>query len=109
MLNIYDALFGSLPILLVGAVIGAIQFLHIDKAAKSETTFLTKIKLFIKTSSTSGILALSSFLITDNFDLSYSSRIGLSIFIAFAGYEKIQSIIDRLLDNISPKVKDSKS
>ena len=109
MLNIYDALFGSLPILLAGAVIGAIQFLHIDKAAKSETTFLTKIKLFIKTSLTSGILALSSFLITDNFDLSYSSRIGLSIFIAFAGYEKIQSIIDRLLDNISPKVKDSKS
>ncbi|EAK6855251.1 hypothetical protein DAG40_08670 [Campylobacter coli] len=109
MLNIYDALFGSLPILLIGAVIGAIQFLHIGKTAESETTFLTKFKLFIKTSATSGILALSSFLITDNFDLTYSSRIGISIFIAFAGYEKIQSIIDRLLDNISTKVKDSKS
>lgn len=109
MLNIYDALFGSLPILFIGAIIGAIQFLHIDKTAKFETTFLTKFKLFIKTSSTSGILALSSFLITDNFDLTYSSRMGISIFIAFAGYEKIQSIIDRLLDNISPKVKDSKS
>ncbi len=109
MLNIYDALFGSLPMLLIGAIIGAIQFLHIGKTAKSETTFLTKFKLFIKTSTTSGILALSSFLITDNFDLTYSSRIGVSIFIAFAGYEKIQSIIDRLLDNISPKVKDSKS
>lgn len=108
MLNIYDVLFSSLPILLIGAIIGAIQFLHIGKTAKYETTFLTKFKLFIKTSSTSGILALSSFLITDNFDLSYSSRIGISIFIAFAGYEKIQSIIDRLLDNISPKVKDSK-
>ncbi|EPY8037292.1 hypothetical protein ACXG0S_001872 [Campylobacter coli] len=107
MLNIYDALFCSLPMLLIGAVIGAIQFLHISKTA--ETTFLMKFKLFIKTSSTSGILALSSFLITDNFDLSYSGRIGTSIFIAFAGYEKIQSIIDRLLDNISPKVKDSKS
>lgn len=109
MLNIYDALFGSLPILLIGVVIGAVQFLHIDKAAESEVIFLTKFKLFIKTSTTSGILALSSFLITDNFDLTYSSRIGISIFIAFAGYEKIQSIIDRLLDNISPKVKDSKS
>lgn len=109
MLNIYDALFGSLPILLIGVVIGAVQFLHIDKAAKSEVIFLTNFKLFIKTSTTSGILALSSFLITDNFDLTYSSRIGISIFIAFAGYEKIQSIIDRLLDNISPKVKDSKS
>ncbi|HEH4511547.1 TPA: hypothetical protein SG275_001500 [Campylobacter coli] len=108
MLNIYDALFSSLPILLIGAVIGAVQFLHIDKAAKSKTNFLTRFKLFIKTSSTSGILALSSFLITDNFDLTYSSRIGVSIFVAFAGYEKIQSIIDRLLDNISPKVKDSK-
>lgn len=109
MLNIYDALFGSLPILLIGVVIGAVQFLHIGKTYESETTFLTKFKLFIKTSTTSGILALSSFLITDNFDLTYSSRIGISIFIAFAGYEKIQSIIDRLLDNISPKVKDSKS
>lgn len=109
MLNIYDALFGSLPILLIGTVIGTIQFLHVGKTAESETTFLSKFKLFIKTSTTSGILALSSFLITDNFDLTYSSRIGISIFIAFAGYEKIQSIIDRLLDNISPKVKDSKS
>lgn len=109
MLNIYDALFGSLPILLIGAVIGAIQFLHIGKTTEFETNFLTRFKLFIKTSSTSGILALSSFLITDNFDLTYSSRIGISIFIAFAGYEKIQSIIDRLLDNISPKAKDSKS
>lgn len=109
MLNIYDTLFGSLPILLIGAVIGAVQFLHIDKTTKSEAIFLTKFKLFIKTSTTSGILALSSFLITDNFDLTYSSRMGISIFIAFAGYEKIQSIIDRLLDNISPKVKDSKS
>lgn len=108
MLNIYDALFGSLPILLIGAVIGAVQFLHIDKADKSKTNFLIRFKLFIKTSSTSGILALSSFLITDNFDLTYSSRIGVSIFIAFAGYEKIQSIIDRLLDNISPKSKDCK-
>lgn len=108
MLNIYDALFGSLPILFIGAIIGTIQFLHIDKTTESETNFLTRFKLFIKTSSTSGILALSSFLITDNFDLSYSSRIGISIFIAFAGHEKIQSIIDRLLDNISPKVKDSK-
>lgn len=109
MLNVYDTLFGSLPILLIGAVIGAVQFLHIGKTTKSEDIFLTKFKLFIKTSTTSGILALSSFLITDNFDLTYSSRIGVSIFIAFAGYEKIQSIIDRLLDNISPKVKDSKS
>ncbi|RTH89695.1 hypothetical protein [Campylobacter jejuni] len=108
MLNIYDVLFSSLPILLIGAVIGTVQFLHIDKAAKSKTNFLTRFKLFIKTSSTSGVLALSSFLITDNFDLTYSSRIGVSIFIAFAGYEKIQSIIDRLLDNISPKDKDSK-
>ncbi|EMV9618987.1 hypothetical protein AADV15_000380 [Campylobacter coli] len=107
-MNIYDALFGSLPILFIGAVIGAVQFLHIDKTAKSETNFLTRFKLFIKTSTTSGILALSSFLITDNFDLTYSSRIGVSIFVAFAGYEKIQSIIDRLLDNISPKAKDSK-
>ncbi|ELH4668255.1 hypothetical protein Q9X44_001764 [Campylobacter coli] len=106
-MNIYDALFGSLPILFIGAVIGAVQFLHIDKTAKSETNFLTRFKLFIKTSTTSGILALSSFLITDNFDLTYSSRIGVSIFVAFAGYEKIQSIIDRLLDNISPKAKDS--
>ncbi|AEI88185.1 hypothetical protein [Campylobacter phage vB_CcoM-IBB_35] len=108
-MNVYDALFSSLPILFIGAVIGAIQFLHIDKTAKSETNFLTRFKLFFKTSTTSGILALSSFLITDNFDLTYSSRIGVSIFIAFAGYEKIQSIIDRLLDNISPKAKDSKS
>ncbi|MGI7717322.1 hypothetical protein ACNGMK_08760 [Campylobacter coli] len=108
-MNIYDALFGSLPILFIGAVIGAVQFLHIDKTAKHETKFLTRFKLFFKTSTTSGILALSSFLITDNFDLTYSSRIGVSIFIAFAGYEKIQSIIDRLLDNISPKAKDSKS
>ncbi|EKN8003697.1 hypothetical protein PYY25_001726 [Campylobacter coli] len=109
MLNTYEVLFGSLPILLIGAIIGAIQFLHVGKTAESKTTFLTKFKLFIKTASTSGILALSSFLITDNFDLTYSSRIGISVFIAFAGYEKIQSIIDRLLDNISPKVKDSKS
>lgn len=109
MLNIYDALFVSLPILFIGAVIGAVQFLHIDKTTKHETKFLTRFKLFFKTSTTSGILALSSFLITDNFDLTYSSRIGVSIFIAFAGYEKIQSIIDRLLDNISPKAKDSKS
>ncbi|CBJ93848.1 hypothetical phage exported protein [Campylobacter phage CP220] len=107
-MNFYDALFGSLPILFIGAVIGAVQFLHIDKTAKHETNFLTRFKLFFKTSTTSGILALSSFLITDNFDLTYSSRIGVSIFIAFAGYEKIQSIIDRLLDNISPKDKDSK-
>lgn len=108
-MNIYDVLFSSLPILFIGAAVGIVQFLHIDKTAKSETNFLTKFKLFFKTSTTSGILALSSFLITDNFDLTYSSRIGVSIFIAFAGYEKIQSIIDRLLDNISPKAKDSKS
>ena len=107
-MNIYDVLFGSLPILFIGAVIGTVQFLHIDKTTKYETNFLTRFKLFFKTSTTSGILALSSFLITDNFDLTYSSRIGVSIFIAFAGYEKIQSIIDRLLDNISLKAKDSK-
>lgn len=108
MVNIYDALFGSLPILFIGAIIGAIQFLHIDKTDKYETNFLMGFKLFVKTSSTSGVLALSSFLITDNFDLTYSGRIGISIFIAFAGYEKIQSMIDRLLDNISYKDKNSK-
>ncbi|HEG0266591.1 TPA: hypothetical protein SB288_001545 [Campylobacter coli] len=108
MVNIYDALFGSLPILFIGAIMGAIQFLHIDKTGKYETNFLMGFKLFVKTSSTSGVLALSSFLITDNFDLTYSGRIGISIFIAFAGYEKIQSMIDRLLDNISHKDKNSK-
>lgn len=105
MTNIYDVLFGSIPILLIGAAVGAVQFLHIDPTNKEKTNFLMGLKLFIKTSTTSGILAMTTFLISDNFDLTYSSRIGISVFVAFAGYEKIQVIIDKLLDNVSLKSK----
>lgn len=102
MYDVYDVLFSSLPIFFIGIIVGAVQQLHNDEAEKLSR--YQKIMHFFKSSTSAGILALATFLISDNFDMSYSTRIGISVFVSFAGYDKLQSLFEKILDSINKKI-----
>ena len=51
-------------------------------------------------------MALSVYLLTDALQISNSTRLGLAIFIAFAGYEKLEEIINKLIDFFMAKKED---
>lgn len=100
-INVLDIVIRAMPIMLIGAVVGTIQFLDIEP--HKSVSLYKKIKLFIKISSTAGILALLTFFLTDGLDLTYQTRMGISIFVSFTGYDKVQKIVDKVVDAAANK------
>lgn len=90
-------------IFMIGIFVGVLSFFRQEKV---ERTHVECFKEFFKCANSGGILALSVYLLTDALQISNSTRLGLAIFIAFAGYEKLEEIINKLIDFFMAKKED---
>ncbi len=90
--EIYNIFINLLPLFLIGAVVGSINYISSENTNKQG-----KLKQFISVSSSAGILAIISYLISSEFDVSPNTQLGIAIFVAFAGYEKLHEIFDKVL------------